>query len=206
MRRLSSSKVIPFRITPKAGLSLPFTAAPNLKAAQISAVPEFAAVQAFGRERWSGLQAFAPNALVGYGLDLQRLCLKVADGEITLRTLNHAIFALTDCGSAPISDALRVTLWQSFGVPVYELIIAPGCRLLAAECEAHDGWHVAQGTLPYVLKEEIVFDTVSVKNVHTGLSGEVDLESCECGRKSARLRNLAPCLSSRYEYPLAATA
>ena len=202
----SSRSVIPFRIHPKVGLHLPFTAAPNLRAAQISALPEFAAVQPFGRERWNKLQTFQPNVLVGYGLDLQNLCANIRRGEMALTSVDHAIFALTDCGSATISDALRVTLWQSFGVPVYELIIAPGCRLLAAECEAHDGWHMAEGNFAHLLHGELVFDTASLKKVHTGMLGRIDTQSCECGRNSARVRNLAPCLTGFYEYPLAAVA
>ncbi|MDQ2710833.1 MAG: hypothetical protein M3Y72_18670 [Acidobacteriota bacterium] len=205
MKRYSLG-VIPFRPARSARLALPFAASPDMRAAQISVFPEFASVQPFPHERWRDLGAFRPSVLVGYGLDLQRLAEKVAKDDFELRTIDHAIFALTDCGSAPVSDVLRVTLWQRFGVPVYELIVAPGCRLLAFECEAHDGWHVADNAVPYLVMGELVCDFPPLANLHTDFSGQINPKPCACGRRSVRLKNLAPHIRKPYEHPLAAIA
>jgi hypothetical protein len=44
-----------------------------------------------------------------------------------------------------LDEASRDALWQAFAVPVFEYLMTADCRLLAAECEAHDGLHVVGG-------------------------------------------------------------
>ncbi|MBV8867341.1 MAG: hypothetical protein JO210_18230 [Acidobacteriaceae bacterium] len=198
--------VIPFRPFRLPRLRLPLASTSELNAAQISVLPEFESVQPFRRERWAELEAFQPRVLVGYGFDLQKLADKVKTEEMQLRSVDRAIAALTDCGSSPISDALRDHLWRTFGVPVYELIVAPGCRLLACECEAHDGWHVQEGAQAYLVKGELVYDAPPLRCAYTGFTGNIETQLCECGRKTARLKNLAPFLPQPYERRLAAIA
>ncbi len=198
--------VIPFRSNRLPSLTLPLQSVSGLKASQISVLPQFESVHPFRRERWSDLAAFQPRILVGYGFDLQILAAKVKAREVELTSLDRGIFALTDCGSSPIDDALREDLWKTFGVPIYELIVAPGCRLLACECEAHDGWHVQEGAKPYIARGEVVYDAPPVTGAHTGFTGDIEIAPCDCGRKTARLKNLAPCLPWPYERRLAAIA
>ncbi len=198
--------VIPFRPNRLPSLTLPLATAGGLRAAQISVLPEFQSVQPFRRERWGELGAFQPRILVGYGFDLQRLADKVIGGEFEIASLDRAVVALTDCGSSPISDALRNHVWRTFGVPVYELIVATGCRLLACECEAHDGWHVQEGAKPYLVKGELVYDAPPLTCAYTGFTGDIETQSCECGRQTVRLKNLRPYLPRPYERRLAAIA
>ena len=67
-----------------------------------------------------------------------------------------------------MTDADRESLWWAFRVPVFEQVIGKSGKLLAAECEAHDGLHVASPDLP--------------------LHGEsVDDSLCPCGRKTPRI-------------------
>ncbi|MDQ2841522.1 MAG: hypothetical protein M3Y72_10895 [Acidobacteriota bacterium] len=198
--------VIPFRPNRHSHLALPLAQAPELRAAQISVLPEFESVRPFRRERWGELALFQPNILIGYGLDLQRLTEKVMRQEIQLTSLDRAIFALTDCGSAPVSDLLRDSLWRVFGVPVYELIIAPGCSLLASECEAQDGWHLQEGAHAYLVRGELVFDAPPLTGSHTGFTGSIEIKPCGCGRATVRLKDLAPYLPRPHERHLAAIA
>ncbi len=198
--------VIPFRPNRLPSLTLPLASASGLRAAQISVLPDFESVRPFRRERWGELEVFQPRILIGYGFDLQKLTDKVKAGEFELPSVDRAIIALTDCGSSPISNALRDHLWRTFGVPVYELIVAPGARLLACECEAHDGWHVQEGAKAYLVRGELVYDAPPLARAHTGFTGEIETQLCECGRKTARLKNLAPCLPRPYERRLAAIA
>ncbi len=205
MKRHSLS-VIPFRPARHPRLAVPLASDPELNIAQISVFPEFESARPFRRERWNDLEAFRPSALIGYGFDLERLAKSVAGKEFALTTVDRAVFALTDCGSNPISPELRETLWQTFSVPVYELIVAPGCRLLAAECETHDGWHMQPGANAYLMQGELVCDVPPLTNLHTGFTGEIDTAPCSCGRPTARLKNLGPCLPWPYERRLAAIA
>ena len=67
-----------------------------------------------------------------------------------------------------MTDADRECLWWAFRVPVFEQVIGKSGKLLAAECEAHDGLHVASPDRP--------------------LHGEaLDDSLCPCGRKSPRI-------------------
>jgi hypothetical protein len=195
-----------FRPRNTSRIQFPFFFAQGVKAAQISGVPEFANAVSFAPERWGELSAFEPRVLVGYGLELQRLAAMSQSGRFCLTTVNLAIFALTDCGNRPIGDALRESLWQTFGVPVYELIVAPGCRLLASECEAHDGWHLQEGSKAYIAGGELVCDLPPLKNLHTRLIGDIDPTPCACGRLTARLKNLSPRPPLPNESRLAAAA
>jgi hypothetical protein len=198
--------VIPFRPNRRPRLSLPLSNASASCMAQISVFPEFEWARPFSREKWSELPTFQPGVLIGYGFDLQRLADKINKRELELTTVNRAIFVLTDCGLHPIGDSLRDTLWQTFKVPVYELIVAPGCRLLAAECEAHDGWHLQPGASAYLVSGELVYDVPPATNLHTGFTGEIDAKPCPCGRPTVRLKNLGPCLPKAFERRLAAIA
>ncbi len=206
MKRYSLGRVIPFRTARSTPLKLPFASSPDLRAAHISVLPEFESSQPFRRERWPALADFRPRILIGYGVDLRRLAEAVNKGDLDLTTVDYAIFALTDCGMTPIGEALRLTLWQSFGVPVYELIVAPGCRLLAHECEAHDGWHIADDAIPCVVNGELVCDFPYLSNLHTSFSGQIDPQPCACGRSSVRFKNLTPYMPRAYGSPLAAIA
>ena len=198
--------VIPFRSAPRPCLQLPLALPPHIKAAQVSALPQFESVQPFRRERWQELAAFEPNVLVGYGFDLQRLAEKVRSQRMSLPSLNRTIFALTDCGANPISDPLREILWRTFGVPVYELIVAPGCALLAAECEAHDGYHLRDGAEAYLVGRELVCDAPPLTALRTGFTGDIETSPCACGADSARLKNLTPHLPRPHEQWVAAAA
>jgi hypothetical protein len=59
-----------------------------------------------------------------------------------------------------LSDGERDELWRLFQVPVYALMVQPGGRVMAWECEAQNGLHVEEG------------------------GGE---STCACGRPGARL-------------------
>jgi hypothetical protein len=198
--------VIPFRPDRRPRLSLPLSWTSKSRAAQISVFPEFESARPFSRDKWSELPGFKPGILIGYGFDLRRLADKVIKEELDLTTVDHAVFALTDCGLNPISDGLRETLWHIFKVPVYELIVAPGCRLLAAECEAHDGWHLQPGADAYLVNGELVYDVPPATNLHTGFTGDIETEPCPCGRSTVRLKNLGPCLPQPFERRVAAVA
>jgi hypothetical protein len=199
-------RIIPFRAERRSRLALPMAIQDEIRIAQISGVPEFAMARAFRRAQWSELPAFQPEILIGYGLDLDRLAEKVANSQVALATVSRAIFALTDSGSNPITEALRDRLWKVFGVPVYELIVVPGCHLLATECEAHDGWHLQPGTDAYQVKGEVICDIPPVTYLHTGFTGEVETAPCGCGRPTHRLKNLSPFVPQPYDRQLAAIA
>ena len=112
---------------------------------------------------WSvDAEAFAPAAVAG---TLDQLTALAHDG---VPSLTHSVIVLSRPEQQRMSDADREVLWWAFRVPVFEQIIGKSGKLLAAECEAHDGLHVASPDLP--------------------LHGEsVDDSLCPCGRKTPRI-------------------
>jgi hypothetical protein len=44
-----------------------------------------------------------------------------------------------------LSDGERDELWRLFEVPIYALLVTPAGRVVAWECEAQNGLHIAEG-------------------------------------------------------------
>ncbi len=186
---------------------LPFPASPHHRIAQVSAVAKpFDSAQPFSRDRWHQLPTFRPQVLVGSASDLQRLYRRAESGEFDLSSIDHAAFVLTQCGRAPLSDVLRVSFWQAFGVPVYELFIGARGRLLASECEAHEGWHVEPGAEFYLVQGRLLLEGRFRKGIPTGLTAEFDESACPCGRDGMRLMNIDAHAAWSVRQELAATA
>ena len=69
-----------------------------------------------------------------------------------------------------ISEEDRDFIWNTFGVPVFEYLLDADGRILARECEAHDGLHF--DGLPEAWEAETIEET------------------CACGAPGARLKKL----------------
>ena len=84
-------------------------------------------------------------------------------------SLRNALIALVRPNEPRLTEDDRERLWRAFRVPVFEQRIDASGRLLAAECEAHDGLHIeSTGVSPAV--------------------GEVvETGPCGCGRSTPRL-------------------
>ncbi|HEX4772282.1 MAG TPA: hypothetical protein VH351_15710 [Bryobacteraceae bacterium] len=165
---------------------LPVVGNAKLRIAQLTGACLFDSAELFLPRRWKQLAASAPNALIGSAADLQRLIDRVELGTIDLKTLSHSISVLTAVGDQPLTDAQRDSLWQHFGVPVFELYTDES-RILAYECEAHDGWHMAAGSSLRIAAGELLYDSNRREGLRTGLKREIDSQPCPCGRPGARL-------------------
>jgi hypothetical protein len=113
-------------------------------------------------EGWTQAAAkFAPESVAGTLEQLDAL----ASENISL---THSIIVLEGVGSPRITAQDRDRLWQAFEVPLFEQMIGKGGELLAFECEAHDGLHIAS------------------PNFHAA-PDEIDESTCGCGLSSPRL-------------------
>ena len=63
----------------------------------------------------------------------------------------------------------RDLLWKAFGLPVFEQLRGADGRVVARECEVHNGLHLDAG-LP------------------AGMAVEIVAEQCDCGLETPRLR------------------
>ena len=96
--------------------------------------------------------------------------------------VQRAVFALNLKGAPFLSDAERDRLWQIFEVPVYGLLLNRKRKLLAYECEAQNGLHIAAS------------------------ASELQYSPCDCGRPGSRIQKgpaLAP-LAIPAAWPLTA--
>jgi hypothetical protein len=84
-------------------------------------------------------------------------------------SLRNAVIALVRPNEPRLTEEDRERLWRAFRVPVFEQRIDASGRLLASECEAHDGLHIESPGLP-------------------PQKGEVlETSPCGCGRSTPRL-------------------
>ncbi len=196
-----------FRPINRAHRKLPFPARPEQRIAQISALSKpFDFAQPFPRDRWRDLENFQPQVLVGSASDLLRLHGRSELGALKLSSVDHAVFVLTQCGRSPLNDVLRVSLWQAFGVPLFELFLGSRGRLLASECEAHEGWHIEPGNNFSIVHGKLLVDVPLRKGIETGLRAELDDSLCPCGRAGVRLVNIDGHVVWTVQKELAATA
>ncbi len=105
---------------------------------------------------------FAPAAIAATPAQLDAL------RAVPIPSVRNALIALVRPGER-LSDEDRERLWWAFRVPVFEQRIAEDCRLLAFECEAHNGLHIeSRGVAPR--------------------AGEMlETAPCGCGRTTPRL-------------------
>jgi hypothetical protein len=169
---------------------LPLFNPATLRVAQIGSRAEFQGVRLFRPGEWNSIETYRPRVVAGSAEHLQELAERVELKVIELASVDHAIFVLTGCGDEPLRDVLRVVLWQTFGVPVYELFLATGGGLAASECETHEGWHVEPGVSFSLVNEELVLNGFGGKQLRTGLTGFLEQEPCACGRQGMRLMNV----------------
>ena len=69
--------------------------------------------------------------------------------------LEQAVVVFTYADGPTILPPDRESLWQAFGVPVFEQFLSPTNALLATECDAHSGLHVVSGCEGFTLDHEI---------------------------------------------------
>ncbi len=152
------------------------------------------------------LQAYAPQILLGSSEVLLDLAALVEKGRLSLPELNRAVFVLTDCRDVPLRDETRITLWQAFGVPAYELLLGDGGVLLAAECEAYEGWHIENGVTFSSVGGQLWYSTRRGRSGGTGLTGDVQEQPCPCGRAGKRIINIAMDFQDAVRHRVLATA
>jgi len=158
----------------RARARLPFAVTPGLRVAQVTAGNPFERGETFPVERWHELQTYRPRVLIGSAADLHQLRERVEQGTADLTSVDDALFVPTVWGDRPISDVSRVMLWQTFGVPVYELFVGKGGTVIASECEAQEGWHIAQDATFSVTAGELSVSAPGQSAAHTGLTGHIE--------------------------------
>ncbi|MBV9224154.1 MAG: hypothetical protein JOY85_09010 [Acidobacteriaceae bacterium] len=184
---------------------LPITVPSQVRMVQVSSPAAlFEGAHYFSQAQLTELQNYEPQILLGSTEDLLNLAERVGKGSLNLSKLDRAVFVLTDCRAVPLRDRQRVTFWQTFGVPVYELLLGGNGVLLAAECEAYEGWHIADDITFSSVGGQLWYSTRRGYSGGTGLIGEVQTQPCPCGRTGKRLVNVAMDLEDAVRHRLSA--
>jgi hypothetical protein len=188
--------------------TLPFPAVPNLRAALVGDLGCFENVAVFPLaqressvpfcasslgDRWREISQYRPNILVAESATLDKFAEYVFHGVWQTPSVDTAVFALTVIGRNPITEEQRLLSWRAFRVPIYELLVDADEGVLAAECEAHEGWHVHHPKLRFELKTgRIIFQKhgLSASPVLSGLTADGLDGVCACGGIAPLLRNV----------------
>lgn len=95
--------------------------------------------------QWSApdLKRLRPQALAGWWNDLAEVARHVLAGELELPDLQYPILVFVRPEAAPLPARCHDRLWDWFGAPTLEQVRMPDGQLLAYECEARDGYHMA---------------------------------------------------------------
>ncbi len=169
---------------------LPFPAGPGKRIAQLGSGQSFAEVELFSENNWNQVQAFGPNILVAPTFELQSWMRTLKRSTRWWHSLNTAVFVLSMQGVGSVDDEVRQTVWNSFGVPTYELFVGPTGRVLASECEAHSGWHVQPGVAAEIIEDQLIFRH-RTNAIATGLSGHIVESVCACGSAQTLVDGIA---------------
>jgi DNA-binding transcriptional ArsR family regulator len=133
------------------------------------------------------IEEFKPDVVAAPVETLRRLT------ETGWRGPARAIVALNGIGREWLSEEAREHLWSRFGVPVHEQFRGFQGELLAADCEAHGGMHVAaeNGHIEVCYRELLITSLVDIRypvlRLATGIRARMEASPCGCGRTAARL-------------------
>ena len=80
---------------------------------------------------------FAPEVLAGTAIQLRRIATKNRP-----TTVRNAVVVFTRESDPGLTEYDRDMFWDIFGVPAFEQYLSRRNRLLASECDAHEGLHI----------------------------------------------------------------
>lgn len=147
--------------------------------------------------RRGDLLDYAPDALAGPVCELRRLADAAEDRSRRLPRLEHSVIAFSILRQAFLSNEARDLFWRVFRVPVFGQILDLSNALMAWECEAHQGYHVASenaifetehgGGEPELLMTSLADLRQPVLRMATGLTARIGHSTCGCGQSGPRL-------------------
>ncbi len=119
------------------------------------------------------VEQYRPELVAATLTDLRRMAALTAMGRIDLSSLDCALVAFTGNHRPCLTDADRNLFWRVFEIPLFEQFLDSKGRVVAAECDAHEGLHIlTRGFLFY------------------GRESEIDPAPCRCGRPGPRIVGL----------------
>ena len=149
-----------------------------------------------------GLEHLAANALAAPLHVLRELAASIEDGHQEIGRLQHFVVPFTGGRFGELAESDRERFWRVFQVPVFEQRVGFDGRVIAYECEAHDGLHIMPECAAFeeTAKSELLLTSLTdlqrpTLRVGTHVIGSIAQECCDCGNASARLMAARPLLA-----------
>jgi len=174
---------------------------PSRIAVLMEGFEEKSGVRIFGRDSsdlYDSLRQYEPEVIAGPVSVLRRLVSSVDDGTLSLPLLRHAIVAFT--GIDEVLDLHdRDVFWRTFQVPLFEHYAGLDGRVIARECEIHEGLHLVEehAVIERHERQELLLTSLTdfrqpTLRLKTGYAGAIEKTLCECGRVEPRVLALTP--------------
>ena len=151
-----------------------------------------------------------PGVLYGPLEELLWLAARVAAGKTPPPPMTaRRVTICTSLGERLASDTARDSLWRAFELPVFEELTGSEGELLAAECEAHSGFHLATDSAIFEAwyGELVVTSLLAVRypvlRLRTGWVGAIDRCACPCGEPATRFVPVLTVAAPARKAPLA---
>lgn len=173
---------------------------PQRTAILLSGFRDVPGVKVFSEISRRGLARYKPESLAGPVNALRRLAEGHEDRGAWVPRLTHSVIAFVVPSHGFLSAEARDLLWRVFQVPIFCQFLGLRGELLAWECEAHEGLHVEEEHAVFeidgsrgqaeLLVTSLVNYSYPVLRLATGLTAELEVSRCGCGRHGLRLVNL----------------
>ncbi len=162
-------------------------------------------------QNWGqGLKRFGASALAAPVDVLRSMATAVEAGEQDAPLLKHFLVSFTGSEHGELVEEDRERFWRVFQVPVFEQRLGFDGRVIAYECEAHEGLHIVpeRAAIEETAHSELLLTSLTdlrrpTLRVGTRLGGAIQHDCCDCGNAAARLIGARPLPAPQ---PLAAAA
>ncbi len=151
-------------------------------------------------QNWSkGLKQFGASALAAPVGVLRSLADAIETGRQDAPSLRHFVVSFTGGEQGELAEADRERFWRAFRVPVFEQRLGFDGRVIAYECEAHNGLHILpeRAAIEQTAGSELLLTSLTdlrfpTLRVGTRLAGAIHFDCCDCGNPAARLIGAKP--------------
>ena len=149
---------------------------------------------------WSRrLKRFGASALAAPVTVLREVAAAVETGDLEIGKLKHFVVPFTGADHGELREDDRERFWRVFQVPLFEQRLGFDGRVIAYECEAHSGLHIApeRAAFEQAASSELLLTSLTdlrypTLRIGTHTSGSIRHECCDCGNAASRLVGLMP--------------
>lgn len=166
------------------------------------------AVKTFAQNWTQDLKRLGASALAAPVCVLREMAATIELGQQEMHALKHFVVSFTGGDHGELREEDRERFWRVFQVPVFEQRVGFDGRVVAHECEAHDGLHIVPESAAFeeTAESELLMTSLTdlrypTLRVGTHMTRSIEHECCACGNAAPRLVGARPRLT-----PLAAAA